>query len=49
MRSLFPANNVSAMDTRYRESFKVTASRTERHKNSAVPYMQRLLNTAAKK
>jgi hypothetical protein len=50
MKDNFPLNNVpSAMDTRNRERFKVTASRTERHKNLAVPYMQRLLNSAAKK
>ena len=49
MRDIFPLNNVpSAMDTRHRESFKVTASRNERHKNSIVPYMQRLLNSASK-
>jgi hypothetical protein len=31
------------------EKFMVTASRTERLKHSAVPYMQRLLNLDATK
>ena len=45
MRNIFPTNDVpSNMETRFREKYKVTASRTERLKNSAVPYMQRLLN-----
>ena len=48
MKTLFPLNNVpSNMKTRYREKFQVMPARTERLKNSAVPYMQRLLNTAA--
>ena len=50
MRSIFPRNDVSStMDTRFREPYKVTKSRTERLKTSAVPYMQRLLNSDAKK
>ena len=50
MKKIFPLNDVElTMDTRFREKFKVTADRTERLKNSAVPYMQRLLNSAAKK
>ena len=50
MKKIFPLNDVDlTMDTRFREKFKVTAARTERLKNSAVPYMQRLLNSAAKK
>ena len=50
MKKIFPLNDVElTMDTRFREKFKVTAARTERLKNSAVPYMQRLLNSAAKK
>ena len=50
MKSIFPRNNVSStIDTRFREPYKVTKSRTERLKTSAVPYMQRLLNSDAKK
>jgi hypothetical protein len=50
MRNIFPTNDVpSNMETRFREKYKVTASRTERLKNSAVPYMQRLLNQDAAK
>ena len=45
MKQMFPLNpNTEALDTRFREKFKVDNSRTDRHKNSAIPYMQRLLN-----
>ena len=45
MKNIFPLNYVpSTIETRFREKYKVTASRTERLKNSAVPYMQTLLN-----
>ena len=38
MRNIFPINAVSSnMETRFREKYKVTASKTDRLKNSAVP------------
>ena len=40
---LFPQNRIS-LNTRHPEKYKVTKARTERLVNSAVPYMQRLLN-----
>ena len=50
MRSIFPLNDASStIDTRFREPYKVTNSRTERLKTSAVPFMQRLLNSDARK
>ena len=50
MKTIFPLNDATSLiDTRFREVFKVTKSRTERLKNSAVPYMQRLLNSAVSK
>ena len=50
MKQMFPLNpNKEALDTRFREKFKVDNSRTDRHKNSAIPYMQRLLNKYANK
>ena len=50
MKGIFPLNEViSPIETRFREVYKVTKSRTERLKNSAVPYMQRLLNSDAQK
>ena len=46
MKNMFPVNPVSYdLETRFREKFQVAKSRTERHKNSAIPYMQRLLNS----
>ena len=49
-KNLFPINNsTSTMETRFKEKFQVVKSRTERFKNSAIPYMQRLLNSAASK
>ena len=41
---LFPLN-----DSRCREKYRVTHANTDRLKNSAVPYLQRLLNDAEKK
>ena len=50
MKGIFPHNEViSPIETQFREVYKVTKSRTERLKNSAVPYMQRLLNSDAQK
>ena len=46
MKEMFPLNPQGhCMETRFKEKFKVTKSNTERHKNSAIPYMQRLLNS----
>ena len=45
MKKMFPLNIVKhKMDTRNRDHFQVTGARTERLKNSSIPYMQRLLN-----
>ena len=41
---LFPLNKTTAMKTRHRETYKVMHCNTDRLKDSAVPYMQRLLN-----
>ena len=50
MKKIFPLNPVNYdILTRFREKFKVTQARTERLRNSAVPYMQRLLNQEASK
>ena len=46
-KSMFPLNEVSNsydVNTRYRETYKVVKCKTERFKNSAIPYMQTLLN-----
>ena len=45
MKSMFPLNKKShPMDIRKDEKFRVQFSNTERLRNSAIPYMQRLLN-----
>ena len=45
MKSTFPLNKKShPMDIRKHEKFRVQFSNTERLRNSAIPYMQRLLN-----
>ena len=45
MRSMFPLNSKAHyMKTRFREKYTVTEARTDRLKNSAIPYMQSLLN-----
>ena len=45
MKQLFPLNvQNSELQTRHKETFKVNKAYTERYKQSAVPYMQRLLN-----
>ena len=50
MKQMFPLNlNEEASNKRFREKFKVDSSRTDRHMNSAIPYMQRLLNKYANK
>ena len=50
MKKIFPLNPKNqTTNTRFREKFKVDRSRTDRHMNSAIPYMQRLLNRYASK
>ena len=46
MKNMFPLNpQTYDIQTRFREKFQVTKCRTDRLKNSAIPYMQRLLNS----
>ena len=46
LKSMFPLNPANhGIRTRFHEKFKVNKARTERLKCSAIPYMQRLLNT----
>ena len=46
MKKLFPlANKKHSMNTRSKEKFKVNKANTERYRKSALPYMQRLLNS----
>ena len=47
MKQLFPLNTKNDVNTRFKEKFRVQQSSTERHKQSAIPYMQRLLNSQA--
>ena len=50
MKKLFPLSNKNhQMKKRLTEKFKVYHARTERYKKSAIPFMQQLLNTEAKK
>ena len=49
MSKMFPLNDAENLNTRFREKFKVTKANTERLKNSAIPFMQRLLNVEAPK
>ena len=45
MKNMFPLNEKShQMNTRKREKYRVQYSNTERLKNSAITYMQNLLN-----
>ena len=44
---MFPENNTH-VNTRKQEQFYVTPARTTRLANSAIPYMQRLLNANQK-
>ena len=44
-RSIFPPNQThTTVGTRYPEKYHVNMAKTDRYKDSAVPYMQRLLN-----
>jgi hypothetical protein len=42
---LFPLNPTSGLGTRSKETYKVEHANTDRLKDSAVPYLQRLLNS----
>ena len=42
---MFPLSQHNIANTRHHEKFFVQPARTERLKNSAIPYMQRLLNS----
>ena len=45
LSSMFPLNlNHHNMDKRSYEKYKVNNAKTERYKQSSIPYMQRLLN-----
>ena len=41
---MFPLNEAS-VNTRNREKYTVTTAKTDRLSKSAIPYMQRLLNS----
>ena len=41
---LFPTNGINMHDTRDRERFSVNFAKTDAYRNSAIPYMQRMLN-----
>ena len=44
--SMFPLNEIQHnMDKRSNEKFKVNHARTERYRQSSIPYLQRLLNS----
>ena len=50
MKKLFPlAVKNHSMKMRTNEKFKVNKANTERYQKSPVPFMQKLLNTDAKK
>ena len=45
MKKLFPLNVQNReLKTRHKETYKENKAYTERYRNSAIPYMQRLLN-----
>ena len=44
-KDLFPLNPTNGMGTRDKQTFKVQHANTDRLKDSAVPYLQRLLNS----
>ena len=43
-KSLFPSNRTSEQNTRNPNKFKVNFARTSAYKDSAVPYIQNMLN-----
>ena len=46
MKKMFPLNQIEyEINTRFREKYAVAKARTDRLKNSSIPYMQRLLNS----
>ena len=46
LSSMFPLNEIQHnMEKRCNEKFKVNHARTERYRHSAIPYLQRLLNS----
>ena len=46
VKSMFPLNDMhSAAETRHSEEYRVEMAHTERYKKSAVPFMQRMLNS----
>ena len=45
-KDLFPLNPNSGLETRNQDKYKVLHANTDRLKNSAVPYLQRLLNSS---
>ena len=46
MKKMFPLNQTEyEINTRFREKYTVAKARTDRLKNSSIPYMQRLLNS----
>ena len=52
MKELFPENSTeqrTQIETRTREKYTVLHTNTERFKMSAIPYMQRLLNSEYRK
>ena len=44
VKDMFPVNPNCPLEIRARETYHVTFAKTDRLKNSAIPYMQRLLN-----
>ena len=45
MKTIFPENEKSSMKTRNQERFRVNFANRERYKKSAIPYLQRMLNS----
>ena len=45
MKTIFPENEKSSMKTRNQERFIVNFANRERYKKSAIPYLQRMLNS----
>ena len=44
-KDLFPLNPADGLETRNKEPYRVLFANTDRLRDSAVPYLQRLLNT----
>ena len=43
-QDLFPLNHTDGVETRSQDKYRVLHANTDRLKDSAVPYLQRLLN-----